>query len=412
MKKKVNNNFKLKKKEKKGFFNLSQIKLAQSSLKLGDTDIKNSVLSLKYLQKNFNSKKNKPRRKVSERKLKIKNLNKIYKESSLQKQSKKKLNYNSKRDLTSSIYNKPFMEKCNKKKENNIFPKLENKFKDKFYNAIEDYRGIFGNSENLKINLQQLKLMLSHLGVIGSVQSDWTIDNENEKKLVEIIFDILSGKDSIINFDLLEIFLILINQLNENNLKLRKFENKNINNKKENLKENFQVPKLKKNDFSFSKKKDDIDKICFHQEIDTEPEGGNERFLKRKSESQRKDKSFFRFNTEVELDDKIKREKLNFSVYKVEKRNFLNTQSPKNEEIFDFRSTKKSIFNIENKKLFSADINVGNKKKTIEIRENNDVENVTKKFALKHKLSDRQYKKLLKVLKNKKTQVLLKKRKS
>lgn len=407
--KKVNNNLKQKKKEKKGFFNLSQIKLAHSSVKLGDTDIKNSILSLKLLQKNFHSKKSKPRRKVSERKLKVNQLNKGYfKESSLKKQSRKKLNQNSKRDLTSSIYNKPFMEKSIKKKEDYKLPKLENKFKNKFYNAIEDYRGIFGNNDNLKINLQQLKLMLSHLGVIGSVQNDWTIDNEKEKKLVCLIFEILSGSDSEINFDLIEIFLVLINQMNENNLEFRKFEN--VNNKK---KENFKnVPKLKKNDFSFSKKKDDIDKICFHQEIDTEPERESEKFVKRKSESQKKDRSFFRFNTETEFDERDKKkDKLNFSLYKVEKRNLFGINSPKNETNFDFNSTKKSMFNISNKKLFSADINVGEKKKTIEIRENDNVEIVTEKFASKYRLSERQYKKLLKVLKIKKKQVLLKKQK-
>jgi hypothetical protein len=402
------------KKEQKGFFDLSQIKLAQSSVKFGDTDIKNSVLSLKLMQeKSYVTPKGK--RNESLQKAEQKNFN------SSQRQGKSTNNYNSKRDLTSSIYSKPLAEKNKNLIIKNNIPKIKDQYKDQYYKSIEDYRTIFGNGENLKINLQQMKLMMSQLGLIGNVEKDWSIENQEDKKLVDLLFTFLEeNEDAHVDFSLLQIFLILLHHINTLQIDIGKFntpKQKNIV-EKNILKNTLQIPvELKKNDFSFSKKTyvDENSSEIQMKKKSKEKKTDSKPLFKRMSDSYNESNNLMKFNREINESIDTHKNNLNFSQYKVDKNSDnLNSSDVKKDIFLEIDLSKKSKFQmqsmskIKNPKLFSADINVGDQKKTIEIRELDNIELVASQFSKKYQLSDKQHKKLLKVLLTKKEQVLFK----
>ena len=220
---------------KKSYFNVSHINLANSSLNLSQSNMKNSILSLKLLE-NLKNQKPKKKRKNSKPVILFENLNNVYKANFSRKNSLRRKtsihrnfeNYQNLKKNKKNLYNN-FQEKFE-------LPKLKKKFSGEFLKSIDDYKIIFGEKENLKINLQQLKLLLGHLRIIGNFDANWECGNLKEEKFVNFVFDVLKGDCKKIDFGFLRVFLVLFNLLFEEGLAFLGFgefgfEDKNGNEK-------------------------------------------------------------------------------------------------------------------------------------------------------------------------------------
>ena len=228
-------------------YNMGFLKYAQSSIKFSQEDLKNSIFSLKM--KKINSQKNLKKKKTNRKVRKTVKMNIISK----YKKIFTKTNYQISKNI--------LILKNKKKKKENLRNYFVNKNlvknKNDYLQALENYKNIFKEEKkNFEIKKNQLKLILSNLGILGYLNCEWVFLDKKEEKMINLFFDIFKKKNNKIDFDIIKSIFYFFNEMKKNDFFFNVFEKKKISKifEKKEKKNILNLKSILKKDFSFSNK--------------------------------------------------------------------------------------------------------------------------------------------------------------
>ena len=245
-----------------------------------------------------------------------------------------------------------------------VLPELKKEYKDDYEKHLNSFKSIFGDGgKDINLNYKQFKIFFNQIGIVDKMDENWEFEKNEDEIICKLFFDIL-GSD-LINFEFLKLVLILVHQIKSKNTNFNFFNKKKEKKEYEILSSNNYLQKkivFKKIDFTLEKKKKKIHK---------------------------KDNKIIQNVNNNKNWDLIRQNLLVNSHKSVTNENFNESEKNLFDLTLNFKSNNKNFLKkpIAKKKkekvLFFAQVNFGDKKEKIYIRENDDIKMVAFEFKKK-----------------------------